>query len=53
MYHKEIDRVAVVTCEEKIKLAKKMSSGNEKDAKKARKKLAESNRRLVVSIAKK
>ena len=39
--------------EEEIQLAEKMSSGNEKDAKKARKRLAEANLRLVVSIAKK
>lgn len=43
----------LLTSEEEIQLAEKMSSGNEKDAKKARKRLAEANLRLVVSIAKK
>ena len=45
--------VPLLTSEEEIQLAEKMSSGNEKDAKKARKRLAEANLRLVVSIAKK
>ena len=53
IYLKEIGRVPLLTSEEEIQLAEKMSSGNEKDAKKARKRLAEANLRLVVSIAKK
>ena len=52
IYLKEIGRVPLLTSEEEIQLAEKMSSGNEKDAKKARKRLAEANLRLVVSIAK-
>ena len=53
IYLKEIGRVPLLTSEEEIQLAEKISSGNEKDAKKARKRLAEANLRLVVSIAKK
>ena len=53
IYLKEIGRVPLLTSEEEIQLAEKMSSGNEKDAKKQEKRLAEANLRLVVSIAKK
>jgi len=48
MYLKEIGKVPLLTSEEEIELAKKMSEGDEE----ARKKLSESNLRLVVSIAK-
>jgi len=48
IYLKEIGKVSLLTTNEEIELAKAMEEGN--DA--ARKKLAESNLRLVVSIAK-
>lgn len=48
MYLKEIGKVPLLSAEEEIELARKMSEGDEK----ARKKLAEANLRLVVSIAK-
>ena len=48
MYLKEIGKVALLTAEEEIELAKRMELGDEE----AKKKLAESNLRLVVSIAK-
>jgi len=49
MYLKEIGKVPLLTMEEEIVLAEKMASGDES----ARKRLAEANLRLVVSIAKK
>ena len=52
IYLKEIGRVPLLTSEEEIQLAESMASNNEKDASKARKRLAEANLRLVVSIAK-
>ena len=48
MYLKEIGKVPLLSTEEEIELAKKMSLGDEN----ARKRLAEANLRLVVSIAK-
>lgn len=48
MYLKEIGNVPLLTTEEEIELAKRMELGDEE----AKKKLAESNLRLVVSIAK-
>ncbi len=48
MYLKEIGTVPLLTGEEEIELAKKIEAGDEA----AKKKLAESNLRLVVSIAK-
>lgn len=48
MYLKEIGRVPLLSAEEEIALAKAMESGDER----AKKKLAEANLRLVVSIAK-
>ena len=48
MYLKEIGKVPLLTIEEETELAKKMVDGDEQ----ARKKLAEANLRLVVSIAK-
>ena len=49
MYLKEIGKVSLLTAEEEIELAKRMEAGDEE----AKKKLCESNLRLVVSIAKK
>lgn len=48
MYLKEIGKVNLLTAEEELKLAKAMSEGDEN----AKKRLAEANLRLVVSIAK-
>ncbi len=48
MYLKEIGKVPLLSAEEEIELAKKMETGDEE----AKKKLAEANLRLVVSIAK-
>ena len=48
MYLKEIGKVPLLSMEEEISLAKRMSEGDEE----ARKRLTESNLRLVVSIAK-
>ncbi len=48
MYLKEIGKVALLTAEEETTLAKKMEAGDEE----AKKRLAEANLRLVVSIAK-
>lgn len=48
MYLKEIGKVPLLSAEEEIELAKKMEEGNED----AKKRLAEANLRLVVSIAK-
>ena len=48
MYLKEIGKVNLLTVEEETELAKKMSEGDED----AKKRLAEANLRLVVSIAK-
>lgn len=48
MYLKEIGRVALLTADEEIQLAKQMENGDVE----AQKRLAEANLRLVVSIAK-
>ena len=48
MYLKEIGKVPLLSAEEEIELAKRMELGDEE----AKKKLAEANLRLVVSIAK-
>ena len=48
MYLKEIGKVPLLTAEEEIELARKMEEGDEE----AKKRLAEANLRLVVSIAK-
>ena len=48
MYLKEIGKIPLLTGEEEIELAKRMEAGDEE----AKKKLAEANLRLVVSIAK-
>ena len=49
MYLKEIGKVPLLSAEEEVELAIKMSEGDEE----AKKRLAEANLRLVVSIAKK
>ena len=49
MYLKEIGKIPLLTPEEEIALAKKMEDGSEE----AKRRLAEANLRLVVSIAKK
>ena len=48
MYLKEIGKVPLLTAEEEIELAKRMELGDQE----AKKRLAEANLRLVVSIAK-
>lgn len=48
MYLKEIGRVPLLTADEEVKLAKRMEQGDEE----AKRRLAEANLRLVVSIAK-
>ena len=48
MYLKEIGKVPLLTAEEELEIAQRMAAGDEE----ARKKLSESNLRLVVSIAK-
>ncbi|MBQ5857378.1 MAG: RNA polymerase sigma factor RpoD [Peptococcaceae bacterium] len=48
MYLKEIGRVPLLSAEEEVELAKRMEQGDEE----AKKKLAEANLRLIVSIAK-
>jgi len=48
MYLKEIGKVALLTPDEEVELATKMSAGDEE----ARRRMAEANLRLVVSIAK-
>ena len=48
MYLKEIGKVPLLTAEEEIEIAKRMEQGDEE----AKRKLAEANLRLVVSIAK-
>ena len=52
IYLKEIGRVPLLTAEDEIQLAEQMGSSDEEKAVEARKKLAEANLRLVVSIAK-
>ena len=51
MYLKDIGKVPLLTAEEEIELAKKMEDGGD-EGEEAKKKLAEANLRLVVSIAK-
>ncbi|MGB4505478.1 MAG: RNA polymerase sigma factor RpoD [Syntrophaceticus sp.] len=48
MYLKEIGRIPLLTAEEEVELAKRIEAGDEE----ARRRLAEANLRLVVSIAK-
>jgi len=49
MYLREIGRISLLTAQDEIRLAKRIEAGDET----AKKKLAEANLRLVVSIAKK
>ncbi len=51
MYLKEIGKVPLLSAEEEIELAQKMENGGE-EGEEAKKRLAEANLRLVVSIAK-
>ena len=48
MYLKEIGKVPLLSADEEVELAKRMAEGDEE----AKKRLAEANLRLVVSIAK-
>ena len=52
MYLKEIGKIPLLNVDEEMNLAKKICDQNENVRKEARKKMAESNLRLVVSIAK-
>lgn len=52
MYLKEIGKIPLLTAEEEIEVCKCMEEGNEKEREAAKNRLAESNLRLVVSIAK-
>lgn len=52
MYLKEIGKIPLLNVDEEMNLAKKICAPNENVRKEARKKMAESNLRLVVSIAK-
>ena len=52
MYLKEIGKIPLLSVDEEMNLAKKICDPNENVRKEARKKMAESNLRLVVSIAK-
>ena len=52
LYLREIGKIPLLTAEEEFDLAQKIISGTEKEKKKAKDKMAESNMRLVVSIAK-
>ncbi len=52
MYLKEIGKIPLLTAEAEQDLAKRIIEGDEQQANEAKKKLAEANLRLVVSIAK-
>lgn len=52
LYLREIGKIPLLSAEEEFELAQKVIHGNEKERKRARDKMAESNMRLVVSIAK-
>ena len=52
MYLKEIGKIPLLTAEEEIEVCKCMEEGKEKEREAAKNRLAESNLRLVVSIAK-
>ena len=52
LYLREIGKIPLLSAEEEFELAQKIISGTEKEKKKAKDKMAESNMRLVVSIAK-
>ncbi len=52
MYLKEIGKVPLLTAEEEIEIAKQLENGTPEEKEEAKRKLAEANLRLVVSIAK-
>ena len=52
LYLREIGKIPLLSAEEEFDLAQKIIHGTEKEKKKAKDKMAESNMRLVVSIAK-
>ncbi len=52
MYLKEIGKVPLLTADEEIEIAKQLESGTDEEKEEAKRKLAEANLRLVVSIAK-
>ena len=52
LYLKEIGQIPLLTADEEVQLAKMLQSGTPEEQDAARKKLSESNLRLVVSIAK-
>ena len=52
LYLREIGKIPLLSQEEEFELAQKVIHGNEKEKKRAKDKMAESNMRLVVSIAK-
>ena len=52
LYLREIGKIPLLTADEEFELAQKIINGTEKEKKKAKDKMAESNMRLVVSIAK-
>ena len=52
MYLKEIGKVPLLTADEEIEIAKQLESGTPEEKEEAKRKLAEANLRLVVSIAK-
>ena len=52
MYLKEIGKIPLLTAEEEVEVCKCMEEGDEKEREAAKNRLAESNLRLVVSIAK-
>ena len=52
LYLREIGKIPLLSAEEEYELAQKIIHGTEKEKKRAKDKMAESNMRLVVSIAK-
>ncbi len=52
MYLKEIGKVPLLTADEEIEIAKQLENGTPEEKEEAKRKLAEANLRLVVSIAK-
>ncbi len=52
MYLKEIGKVPLLTADEEVEIAKRLECGTPEEKEEAKKKLAEANLRLVVSIAK-
>lgn len=52
LYLREIGKIPLLSSEEEYELAQKIINGTEKEKKRAKDKMAESNMRLVVSIAK-